>query len=95
MFKTYNIKVLLQTIGSEVLYESRLVGVNRRNLKIINFEHELHLGLGLEISDNEIRVRKRVLLATSCSIKRMTLGAVGHLFSNVVNQEQGNTIVKH
>jgi hypothetical protein len=28
--------------------ESRLEGVNRRNLKIINFEHELHPGLALE-----------------------------------------------
>jgi hypothetical protein len=42
-------------------------GVNRRNLKTINFEHELHPGLGLEISNNEIRVRKRVL-SMSCSI---------------------------
>jgi hypothetical protein len=42
--------------------------VNRRNLKIIKFQHELHPGLGLEISDNEIEVRKRVLLAMSCSI---------------------------
>jgi hypothetical protein len=40
--------------------------VNRRNLKIINFEHELHPGLGLEISNDEIRVWKRVLLAISC-----------------------------
>jgi hypothetical protein len=29
--------------------ESRLEGVNRRNLKIINFEHALYLGLALEI----------------------------------------------
>jgi hypothetical protein len=28
--------------------ESRLEGVDRRNLKIINFEHELCLGLELE-----------------------------------------------
>jgi hypothetical protein len=42
--------------------------VNRRELKIINFEHELHSGLELEISNNEIGVRKRVLLAMSCSI---------------------------
>jgi hypothetical protein len=46
--------------------ESRLKGVNRRNLKIVNFEHELHLGLGLEISNNKIGVRKKVLLAMSC-----------------------------
>jgi hypothetical protein len=31
--------------------ESRLKGVNRRNLKIINFEHALHPGLGLEINN--------------------------------------------
>jgi hypothetical protein len=30
--------------------ESRLEEVNRRNLKIINFEHALHPGLELEIS---------------------------------------------
>jgi hypothetical protein len=29
--------------------QSRLEGVNRRNLKIINFEHTLCLGLVLEI----------------------------------------------
>jgi hypothetical protein len=23
------------------------------------------------------------------------IGLIGHLFSNIVNQEQGNTIVKH
>jgi hypothetical protein len=28
--------------------ESRLEGVNRRNLQIINFEHEFHPELGLE-----------------------------------------------
>jgi hypothetical protein len=48
--------------------ESRLDGVNRKNLKIINVEHELHPGLGLEISNNEIGVWKRVLLAMSFSI---------------------------
>jgi hypothetical protein len=39
-----------------------------RKLIIINFEHELHPGLGLETSNKEIRVRKRVLFAMSCSI---------------------------
>jgi hypothetical protein len=34
---------------------------------IINFEHELHTGLGLQINDNKIRVRKRVVLVMSCS----------------------------
>jgi hypothetical protein len=48
--------------------------VNRQNLKIINFEYELHPRFGLEISNNEIKVQKRVLLAMSCSIN-MTLGA--------------------
>jgi hypothetical protein len=37
-------------------------------MKIINFKHELRSGLGLEISNNEIRVWKRVLLAMGCSI---------------------------
>jgi hypothetical protein len=34
---------------------------------MINFEHELHLVLGLEINNNEYGVQKRVLLAMSCS----------------------------
>jgi hypothetical protein len=42
--------------------------VNRRNLKIINFEHALHPGLGLEVNNSEFGVRKIVLLAMSCSI---------------------------
>jgi hypothetical protein len=46
----------------------RLEGVNRRNLKIINFEHALHSGLGLEINNSEFGVQKIVLLAMSCSI---------------------------
>jgi hypothetical protein len=49
--------------------------VNRRNLKIINFEHKLHSGLGLEISNSEIRVQKRVLLAMSCSINADDIGS--------------------
>jgi hypothetical protein len=32
-------------------------------------------GLGLEISNNEIRVRKRVLLAMSCSINADDFGS--------------------
>jgi hypothetical protein len=49
--------------------ESRLKGVvNRQNLKIINFEHALHPGLGLEINYSEFGVRKIVLLVMSCSI---------------------------
>jgi hypothetical protein len=39
-----------------------------RNLKIINFEHALCPGLGLEINSIELRVRKIVLLAMICSI---------------------------
>jgi hypothetical protein len=37
-------------------------------MKIINFEHTLHPGLGLEINNVEFGVRKIVLLAMSCSI---------------------------
>jgi hypothetical protein len=48
--------------------ESRLEGVNRQNLKIINFEHALAPGLGLQINKCEFRVRKIVPLAMSCSI---------------------------
>jgi hypothetical protein len=33
--------------------EIHLEGVNRRNLKIINFEHKLYPGLGLKMSNNE------------------------------------------
>jgi hypothetical protein len=55
--------------------ESRLVGVNRRNLKIINFEHALHPGLGLEINNCEFGVRKIVLLAMSCSINADNFGS--------------------
>jgi hypothetical protein len=42
---------------------------------IPNFKHELHPGLGLEISNNEIGVRKRVLLAMSCSINADDFGS--------------------
>jgi hypothetical protein len=59
-----------------ILIESRLDGVNRRNLKFIYFEHELHSGLELEISNNEIGVQKRVLLAMSCSINMDDFGVV-------------------
>jgi hypothetical protein len=59
---------LLDTLHKVCLSESRLEGrVNRQNLKIINFEHELYLRLGLEMSNNEIGVRRRVLLDMSCS----------------------------
>jgi hypothetical protein len=51
------------------------MGVNRRNPKIINFEHELHPGLGLEISNNEIGVWKRVLLAISFLINADDFGS--------------------
>jgi hypothetical protein len=49
-------------------------GVNRRNLKIINFEHTLYLGLGLEINNIEFGVRKIVPLAMSCSINADNFG---------------------
>ena len=55
--------------------ESRLEGVNRRNLKIINFKHALQLGLGLEIHNVEFGERKIVLLATSCSINADIFGS--------------------
>jgi hypothetical protein len=41
--------------------------VNKQNLKIINFEHAVHLGLGLEINKREFGVWK-IVLAMSCSI---------------------------
>jgi hypothetical protein len=53
--------------------ESRLEGVNRRNLKIINFEQKLHPGLGL--NNYEYRVRKIVLLIMSCSINADNFGS--------------------
>jgi hypothetical protein len=56
--------------------ESRLEGVNRRNLKIINFEHTLHSGLGLEKNNNEYGVHKIVLLAMSCSINVDNFGSL-------------------
>jgi hypothetical protein len=55
--------------------ESRLEGVNRQNLKIINFEHALHPGLGLEINNNKFRVWKIVLVAMSCSINADNFGS--------------------
>ena len=44
-----------ESIGAQTMlevFESHLEGVNRQNLKIINFEHELHPGLGLKMSNN-------------------------------------------
>jgi hypothetical protein len=58
-----------------MVFESCLEGVNRQNLKIINFEHELHTGLGLEMSYNKIGVWKRVLFAMSCSINANDFGS--------------------
>jgi hypothetical protein len=58
--------------------ESRLEGgggVKRRILKIINFEHALHPGLGLEINNSEIEVRKIVLLAMSCLVNADNFGS--------------------
>jgi hypothetical protein len=49
--------------------------VNRRNLKIINFEHALHLGLGLEINNSEFGLWKIVPLAMSCSINTDNFGS--------------------
>jgi hypothetical protein len=55
-------------------HESRLERVNRRNLKIINFEHALHTGLGLEINNIKFEEREIVLLALSCSINADNFG---------------------
>ena len=52
-----------------------LDGVNRRNLKIINFEHTLHPRLGLEINKHEFGVQKIVLIAMSCSINADNFGS--------------------
>jgi hypothetical protein len=52
-----------------------LEGVNRRNLKILNFEHALHPGLGLEINNIEFGVWKIILLAMSCSINADNFGS--------------------
>jgi hypothetical protein len=41
----------------------------------MNFEHALHPGLGLEINNIEIGVRKMVLLAMSCSINADNFGS--------------------
>jgi hypothetical protein len=49
--------------------------VNRRNLKIINFEHALRPGLGLETNSIEFGVQKIVLLAMSCSINADNFGS--------------------
>ena len=65
----------LEWMVSMIRSDSRLEGVNRRNLKIINFEHALHPGLRLEINNSEFRVRKIILLAMSCSINADNFGS--------------------
>jgi hypothetical protein len=55
-----------------VVPESRLEGVNRRNLKFKNFEHALILEVRVR---NESGVRKIVPLAMSCSINANNLGS--------------------
>jgi hypothetical protein len=47
----------------EHVFESRLEGVNRRNLKFINFKKTLGSGLALELNSSQ----KNVSLAKSCS----------------------------
>jgi hypothetical protein len=49
--------------------------VNRRNLKIINFERTLHPRLGLEINNLEFGVRKIVPIAMSYSINADNFGS--------------------
>jgi hypothetical protein len=41
----------------------------------MNFEHTLHLGLGLEINNREFGVRKIVPIAMSCSINADNFGS--------------------
>jgi hypothetical protein len=48
--------------------ESHLERINSQNLKIINFYHELHWKVDIRTIINEFGVRKRVLLAKTCSI---------------------------
>jgi hypothetical protein len=43
-------------------------------MKIIDFEHALHPGLGLEINNLEFKVRKIIPLAMSCSINADNFG---------------------
>jgi hypothetical protein len=69
-------------------FESHLEGVNRRNLKIINFGHALHPELGLEINISEFGVRKMVLLAQSM---RITLGANSKQYEQKSFRERGET----
>jgi hypothetical protein len=75
--KTLWISSELDPKKEEVLidFESCLQGVNRQNLKIINFERELHPVLELEMSNIKIRARKRVILAMSCSINVDNFGS--------------------
>jgi hypothetical protein len=61
--------------------ESCLEGVNRRNLKIINSEHALHLGLWLEINSECGRLLLLLIVVQSMQI---TLG------ENSNKYEQGN-----
>jgi hypothetical protein len=49
--------------------------MNRQNLKIINFKHVLHPGLGLEINNSEFEVRKIGLLPMSFSINANNFGS--------------------
>jgi hypothetical protein len=62
------LRALAQHIRVQQQPPRRLDGVNRRNLKIINFEQTLHPRLGLEINNSEFGVWKIVLLAMSFSI---------------------------
>jgi hypothetical protein len=56
--------------------ESRLDGgLNRRILKIINFEHALQPWLALEINKSDFEVCKIVLLAMCCSINADNFGS--------------------
>jgi hypothetical protein len=48
--KVFQVGSMMLPVETSELFESRLEGVNRQNLKFTNFKHALHLRLGLEIN---------------------------------------------
>ena len=60
--------------GTNTNWKSPRGGMNRPNLKFINFEHTLHSRLGLEINNIEFEEWEIVLLALSCSINADNFG---------------------
>jgi hypothetical protein len=55
--------------------ESRLKGVNRQNLKIVNFEHELHPELALERVIMKFECGREFFSLWVAQSMRITLGA--------------------